>query len=280
MPDRKPVTVPRLVEMKARGQRIVVVTAYDYPMARCADRAGVDALLVGDTLGMVVLGYSSTLPVTMDEMLHHVRAVTRAQTKALVIADMPFLSYQAGMDDAVRNAGRLIKEGGAACVKLEGGTPVVPLVERLVSIGIPVMAHLGMTPQSMHLFGGFKVQARQADRARRLLEDALALEAAGAFSLVLEGIPSEVAREVTAALRIPTVGIGAGPHCDGEVQVLHDLLGLFDLFLAKHTKRYAEIGKEIESALASYAEEVRSRRFPGEANTFHQRDLEDPDAWK
>lgn len=280
MSDRPAMTVPGLVKKKALGERIVVLTAYDYPSAQYADQAGVDAILVGDTLGMVVLGHPTTLPVTMEEMLHHVRAVTRARTKALVIADMPFLSYQADEDEAVRNAGRLLKEGGAQAVKLEGGGRMVPLVRRLVCTGIPVMGHLGMTPQSVHEFGGFRVQARQPDQARQLLEQALALEEAGAFAVVLELVPAEVAKAVTAALEIPTIGIGAGPGCDGEVQVFHDLVGLFEWFLPRHTKRYAEVGQVIREALARYAEEVRAGSFPAEENTFHQRDLEDPETWK
>ncbi|HTE20244.1 MAG TPA: 3-methyl-2-oxobutanoate hydroxymethyltransferase [Armatimonadota bacterium] len=278
--ERKPVTAPELVAKKARGERIVMVTAYDYPSARFADSAGVDAILVGDSLGMVVQGCSTTLPVTMDEMVYHTRAVGRAQPAALIIADMPFLSYQASADDAVRNAGRLLKEGGASAVKLEGGTAVAPLVERLVAAGIPVMGHLGMTPQSVRTLGGFRVQARQADHARQLLSDACALSAAGAFGMVLEGIPAEVSRAVTDAVPIPTIGIGAGPDCDGEVQVFHDLLGLFDQFTPRHTRRYAEIGRAIQEALSAYADDVRSGAFPGEANTYHQRDLEDPSSWR
>jgi len=256
-----------------------MVTAYDYPTARYADQAGVDAILVGDSLGMAVLGYSTTVPVTMEDILHHVRAVTRAQPKALVIADLPFLSYQAGDDEAVRNAGRLLKEGGATAVKLEGGGRMAPLVRRLSDVGIPVMGHLGLTPQAIHRLGGWKVQAREADQARELLSDARALEDAGAFGIVLELTPAEVARAVTEALQIPTIGIGAGPHCDGQVQVFHDLVGLLDWFVAKHTKQYANLAGVIRDALAAYAEEVRSGAFPADENTFHQPDLEDPNTW-
>ena len=280
MAERKPVTVPELVAMKSRGERIVVVTAYDYPTALYADQAGVDAILVGDTLGMVVLGYPTTLPVSMEEILHHVRAVTRAQPKALVIADMPFLSYQAGADDAVRNAGRFLKEGGAAAVKLEGGAAVVPIVKRLVAAGIPVMGHLGMTPQSVHGLGGFRVQGREPEQARRLLEEACLLEEAGVFSIVLELIPAELAGAVTAALSVLTIGIGAGPDCDGEVQVFHDLLGLFEGVLPRHTKRYAETGQTAVAALKQYVEDVRARRFPAEENTFHEPRLQDPKEWR
>lgn len=280
MAERKPVSAPELIEKKARGERIVVMTAYDYPSALFADGAGVDAILVGDSLGMVVLGHPTTLPVTMDEMLHHVRAVTRARPAALVIADMPFLSYQAGTDEAVRNAGRLLKEGGASAVKVEGGSHVVETVRRLVAAGIPVMSHLGLTPQSIHELGGFRVQARRPEHARRLLGDAHLLEAAGAFAVVLELIPAEVAAVVSRELRIPTIGIGAGPDCDGEVQVFHDILGLFEWFVPKHTKRYAALGDEIRTALARYVEDVRSGAFPAEDNTFRQPELKDPEAWK
>jgi 3-methyl-2-oxobutanoate hydroxymethyltransferase len=280
MKDRKPTTAPELSRMKARGEKIVAVTAYDHPSARFADGAGVDLILVGDTLGMVVLGYPTTLPVTMEEMVHHTKAVVRAGVRALVVADLPFLSYQVGEEDAIRNAGRLLKEAGAAAVKLEGGHRVAPLVRRLAEAGIPVMAHLGMTPQSVHEFGGFRLQARDAAAARRLRDEALELEAAGAFSVVLELVPAEVAREVTRVLRIPTIGIGAGPDCDGQVQVIHDLLGLFEDFQPRHALRYADLGAEARKALASYAADVRAGTFPGVDQTFHQPDLEDPDLWR
>lgn len=276
---RAPITVPDFQRFKERCERIVVVTAYDYPTALLADQAGVDAILVGDTLAMVVLGYETTLPVTMEEMLHHVRAVTRARPRALVIADLPFLAYQTSEEEALRNAGRMLKEGGAAAVKLEGGAAMVPTVRRLVAAGIPVMGHLGMTPQSVRCTGGFRAQARQPEAARRLLEDARALEEAGAFAVVLELIPAEVAREVTRALSIPTIGIGAGPDCDGQVQVLHDLLGLWEAFQPRHARRYAHLAHTIREAIATYAVEVRTGGFPTEAQTLHQRDLEDPRTW-
>jgi 3-methyl-2-oxobutanoate hydroxymethyltransferase len=279
MQERDPVTAPELIRKKGRGERIAMVTAYDYPSALYADRAGVDAILVGDTVGMVVQGHSTTLPVTLDEILYHVRAVMRAQPRALVVGDMPFLSYQVSVEETVRNAGRLLKEGGAAAVKLEGGEAVVPTVQRLSACGIPVIGHLGLTPQSVHALGGYKVQARKAPCARRLLQDAQALQEAGVFAIVLEYVPAEVAKVVTQQLQVPTIGIGAGPHCDGEVQVFHDLLGLYDRFLARHTKRYAELGQAIENALGQYVEEVRSGAFPGEPNTFHQADLEDAASW-
>ena len=278
MSERKPVTALDLPAKKVRGERIVVVTAYDYPTAHFADAAGVDALLVGDSLGMVVLGHETTLPVTLDAIVHHTQAVCRAHPKALVIADLPFLTYQVSLEEALRNAGRLVQQGGAAAVKLEGGAAVAPTVARLTAVGIPVMGHLGLTPQSTHALGR-RIQARRPEQARQLLEDARALEQAGAFGIVLETVPSEVAREVTAELRIPTIGIGAGPHCDGEVQVLHDLLGLYDRFSPKHARKYAELGRLMTEAIAAYAADVRSGAFPAEENTFHEPGLEDP-SWK
>jgi len=278
MAERKPVTIFDFAAKKARGERIVVLTAYDYPSALFADAAGVDALLVGDTVGMVVLGHETTLPVTLDAIIHHVQAVRRARPKALVIADLPFLTYQVNADEAVRNAGRLLQEGGANAVKLEGGRRVVGIVERLVQAGIPVMGHLGLTPQSAQAMGR-RIQARNPEAARRLLEDARALQEAGAFSIVLETIPAEVARVVSAELSIPTIGIGAGPHCDGEVQVFHDLLGLYDRFSPKHSRRYAELGQAITNAVAAFAADVRAGTFPAEENTFHEPALEDP-SWK
>jgi 3-methyl-2-oxobutanoate hydroxymethyltransferase len=274
MPSRKPITAPALIEMKRRGERIVVVTAYDFPTARYADAACVDAILVGDSLGMVVLGHTTTVPVTLDDILHHVRAVNRAQPKALVIADMPFLTFQISPEEALRNAGRLLQEGGAQAVKVEGGERTVPVVQRLSAAGIPVVGHLGLTPQSINETGGFRVQAKTPTDAAQLLRDARAMEAAGAFAVVLELVPAEVAKAVTEAIGIPTIGIGAGPHCDGEVQVFHDW------FLPRHTKRYAEIGTLIKSALEQYAADVRSGAFPAEENTIHQPDLGDPEQWK
>lgn len=280
MPARKPVTAPDLVAMKKRGERIVVVTAYDYPTARYADAAAVDAILVGDSLGMVVLGHSTTIPVTLDDMLHHVRAVVRAQPKALVIADMPFMTFQISPEEALRNAGRLLKEGGARAVKVEGGERTVPVVQRLTAAGIPVVGHLGLTPQSVNETGGFRVQAKTPADAAQLLCDARAMEAAGAFAVVLELVPAEVAKGVTKAIGIPTIGIGAGPDCDGEVQVFHDVVGLLDWFVPRHTRRYADIGAQIKSALEQYAAEVRGGAFPGEEHTIRQPDLGDPEQWK
>ncbi len=263
-----PITVSAFKAMKRRGEPIVMLTAYDYPSARLVDGAGATAILVGDTLGMVVLGYDTTVPVTMEEMLHHVKAVTRGAERALVVADMPFMSYQTGPEDALRNAGRFLKEAGAQAVKLEGGVTVAETVRRLVDAGIPVMGHIGLTPQSLHQFGGYKVQGKTPQAAVRLMNDALALEQAGAFAIVLELMPAPLARLITRRLRVPTIGIGAGPDCDGQIQVFHDLLGLFEGFVPKHTRRYAQVGETIRSALTAYASDVRERRFPTEEQSF------------
>jgi 3-methyl-2-oxobutanoate hydroxymethyltransferase len=256
----KPVRVPDLVEKKQRGEKIAVLTAYDATMARLLDCAGVDVLLVGDSLGMVIMGHATTLEVTLDMMVHHTRAVVNGTRHALVVADMPFLTFQTGIDDAVRNAGRLIQEGGAAAVKLEGGRASSDVTARLVEIGIPVMGHIGLTPQSVHQMGGFRKVAGPA--ADKLLDEARAVEQAGAFAIVLEMIPSEIAAEITQSLTIPTIGIGAGPHCDGQVLVSYDALGLFDEFTPSFVKRYAELGKETVRAAREYIDEVRSGRFP------------------
>jgi 3-methyl-2-oxobutanoate hydroxymethyltransferase len=259
----KPVRVPDLKDKKKRGERIAMLTAYDFTMARLLDRAGIDVLLVGDSLGMVVLGYETTIPVTLEAMLHHVRAVSRGVARALVVADMPFLTYQISAGEALRNAGRLIQEGGAAAVKLEGGRPVAGAVERMVQAGIPVMGHLGLTPQAVHRLGGFRRQARGEKDATELLEDALALERAGAFAVVLESIPAELAKAATAELCIPTIGIGAGPNCDGQVLVSHDMLGLYDGPVPPFVRQYARLGEQAAAACAAYAEDVRQGRFPG-----------------
>ncbi|MBC7266743.1 MAG: 3-methyl-2-oxobutanoate hydroxymethyltransferase [Coriobacteriia bacterium] len=265
-PER--VTVATFGEMKRSGDPIVMVTAYDAPSARVAEAAGADAVLVGDSLGMTVLGYASTLPVTLEDMLRHTAAVARTVVRPLVVADMPFGSYQASADDAVANAVRLLAEAGAAAVKVEGGRSIAPLVERMVAAGIPVMGHLGLTPQSVNVFGGYRVRAKETGEAIALVEDALALEAAGAFAVVLELVPAEVAAIVTEELEIPTIGIGAGPSCDGQVQVFHDLVGL-STFTPKHAKRYADAERVLADALAAYVREVREGAFPGEANATH-----------
>ena len=257
------VRVPDLKRMKGRGEKIAVLTAYDATMARLLDRVGIDVLLVGDSLGMVVLGHDTTLPVTLDVMVHHTAAVSRGASRALVVADMPFLTYHVSVAEAVRNAGRLIQEGAAAAVKIEGGQAVLEVARRLVEIGIPVMGHLGLLPQSVHQLGGFGVQAREDGDAQRVLHDARALEAAGVFAIVLESIPAALAAAVTGELGIPTIGIGAGPHCDGQVLVSYDALGLFDEFVPPFVKQYARLGEQIVSAAQAYAGDVRQGRFPG-----------------
>ncbi len=256
------VTVPGIRARKHQGGKIVAVTGYDFSSARLADRAGVDIVLVGDTVGMMVLGYDTTLPVTLEEIIHHVRAVRRGLKRALLLADMPFGSYQVDVAEAVRNATRLVKEGGAQAVKLEGGSHLVETIKRMTDAGIPVAGHLGLTPQSIHVFGGHRAQGREPEAAERMVEDARALEAAGAFALVLETIPADLAARITDSISIPTIGIGAGASCDGQVQVWHDLLGLPPGKSFRHVKRYAEIGSLIESALKDYVDEVRQSRFP------------------
>jgi 3-methyl-2-oxobutanoate hydroxymethyltransferase len=253
---RAKLTPPQIVEMKRRGEIVVVVTAYDHPMARLADEAGVDMLLVGDSLGTVVLGYESTLPVTMDDMLHHTRAVARARPSALLVADMPFMSYQVSVEQAVENAGRLVQQG------------VAPAIRRIVEIGIPVMGHLGLTPQSVLAFGGYKVQARGEADQERLLEEARLLESCGCFSLVLEGIPARLGATVSRELEIPTIGIGAGPSCDGQVLVSHDLLGLYLGRTPKFVRRYAELGTEMRAAFERFIGDVKQRRFPADQESY------------
>jgi len=262
------VTTVTLREMKDRSERISMLTAYDYPIARLLDEAGIEVILVGDSLAMVGLGYETTLPVTMEEMLHHVRAVSRGVKRALLVADMPFGSFQASVEEGVRNAGRFLKEAGAQAVKLEGGREVADLTRRLTSVGMPVMGHLGLTPQMVHQFGGFKVQGRTAAAAERLREDALLLEEAGVFALVLEGIPWQVAEVITKELRIPTIGIGAGSSCDGQVLVTNDLLGLFDDFTPKFVKRYANLKETIAAAFTRYRQEVKAGEYPGPEHAF------------
>lgn len=260
------ITVHDLRAWKAEGKRFAMLTAYDYPTARILDEAGIPVLLVGDSLAENVLGYETTLPVTMEEMLHHTRAVARGVRAAMVVADMPFLSYQVSVEEGIRNAGRFVKEAGAHAVKLEG--PQLELTGRLVELGIPVMGHVGLTPQSVHGLGGYRVQGRGEEAARRLLDQALAIEKAGAFSIVLEAIPAELAREITARLQIPTIGIGAGPHCDAQVLVLTDLLGLSER-VPKLAKAYADLRGAIATAARAFAEEVAAGAFPDEAHTYH-----------
>ena len=260
--------VRQFKDMKQRRERITAVTAYDYTMARLADKVGIPLLLVGDSLGNVVLGYKTTVRVTMDEMLHHTKAVVRGATHALVVADMPFMSYQVSTEEALRNAGRLVQEGGAQAVKLEGGARSAETVRRIVEAGIPVMGHIGLTPQSEHALGGFRVQGRDLAGALALVDDAVALEEAGAFAVVLETIPSELARIITERLIIPTIGIGAGPDCDGEIQVIYEILGLTPR-AHKHASVYANLGEAITQALTAYQREVQEHRFPTEDQSFH-----------
>ena len=270
--ERK-VTVPEIMRRKGGGDPIVALTAYDFPFGRIADAAGVDVILVGDSLGMVVQGMDTTLPVTMDEMVYHCRMVARARRRALLVCDLPFLSYQVSPIDAVANAGRLIKEGGAEAVKLEGGVVMAETIRAIANVDIPVMGHIGLTPQSVHRMGGHKVQGRRrGDRPgqrQRVVEDALAVEEAGAFAVVLEGMPLDLAAEITAQLTIPTIGIGAGVHCDGQILVLHDVLGLCDRLAPKFAQRYADLWQSAADAIGRYAGEVRSRSFPSEAHSFH-----------
>lgn len=262
------VTAPALAKMKADGRKISMLTAYDASFARLIDQAGTDIILVGDSLGMVVQGGGNTLPVTMEEMIYHCRSVQRGAERAQVVGDMPFMSYQASLEDGIRNAGRLVKEGGAEAVKLEGGAEYAELASRLSRIGIPVMGHIGLTPQSLHSMGGFKVQGRSASQAKRLLDDARALEQAGCYSIVLEGIPHELAKDITAALTIPTIGIGAGVNCDGQVLVIYDLLGMNEEFRPKFVKRYDNLAVRIRTAVEQYITEVRNEQFPDAEHSF------------
>ena len=262
------VTVPQILDLAAKGERIPVITAYDAPTARLIDALGMPIILVGDSLGNVVLGYESTVPVTMEAMLHHTAAVVRGTEQALIVGDMPFMSYQADEGEALRNAGRFLKEAGCQAVKLEGGVRTAPLIRRMVDAGIPVMGHIGFTPQSSNQFGRSAVQGRTVDRARMLLEDALAVEEAGAFSIVLELVTSQVSRLISDRLHIPTIGIGAGPHCDGQVQVLHDILGMDPRYKFRHARRYAELADALQNAVRAYMEDVRGGTFPTEEHAF------------
>ena len=262
------VTVRDVQAFRERGERFVMLTAYDALSARLLDDAGIPLILVGDTLGMVVLGYENTLPVTVDEMLHHASAVRRGAKNAMVVGDMPFMSYQAAVEEGFRNAGRFLKEAGVDAVKLEGGGRVLELVSRLTEGGIPVMGHLGLTPQSVNQFGGYRVQGRSDEQAHQIVKDAKSLEAAGAFALVLEAVPSSVAREVTDSLRIPTIGIGAGPDCSGQVLVFHDFLGITEGKAPRFVKRYASLAEDIKVAAAAFAEEVATGAYPGPEHTY------------
>lgn len=261
-------TTATFLEAKSKGKKLVVLTAYDYSMAKLADSCDIDAILVGDSLGMVCLGYKDTLRVTMQDMIHHTRAVSRGTKNALLIADMPFMSYQVSVNEAVRNAGRLIQNGCAEAIKLEGGSDIMPHVSAIVKAQIPVMGHLGLTPQSVNVFGGFKVQGRQFEAAKKLIEDAKRLEDAGAFSITLECVPAALSQKITEAVSIPTIGIGAGPSCDGQVLVYHDLLALFSDFRPKFVKVFSDSGESIMTGIKKYTEEVRSGVFPTEEHSF------------
>ena len=262
------ITVRDIAHMKTKGEKIPMVTAYDYTAARLADQAGIPLLLVGDSLGMVVLGYDSTIQVTMEDVLHHLKAVVRGANNAMVVADLPFMTYQISTEQALTNSARLIQEGGANSVKLEGGERMAATVERIVQCGIPVMGHIGLTPQSINALGGYRVQGRGRRDAARLLQDAQALQEAGAYAVVLELVPTQLAGLISQRLSIPTIGIGAGPECDGQVQVLHDMLGLFTEFVPKHAKQYAKLGESMQEALARYAREVGEGTFPTQKESF------------
>ncbi len=264
---RKKTTIPEVLAMKQDGRRISMLTSYDYPFTRLMDAAGVDIILVGDSVGVVFAGHETTLPVTMDEMIYHVKAVRRAEPKALVVADMPFMSYQTGIEDACRNCGRMIKDGGAEAVKIEGGMNMAHVIRAVSQIDIPVMGHIGLTPQSVHRMGGYKVQGRK-EQADRIMEDAYAVQSSGAFAVVLEGIPAKLAAQISAELTIPTIGIGAGPACDGQVLVIHDILGLCEKYSPKFVKRYADLGPIISDAVKQYVAEVKNGDFPTEAHSF------------
>jgi len=262
-----PITINKIQDLKTAGEKIVMLTAYDYSTAKVVDEAGAHLILVGDTLGMVVLGYDSTLPVTMDDMLHHIKAVVRGARTALVVGDLPFMAYQVSVEEAVRNAGRMLKEGGCRAVKLEGGVVMAETTRRIVNCGIPVMGHIGLTPQSINQLGGHRVQGKTPEAAKRLVEDALALEQAGAFAIVLELVPIQLARLITSKLKIPTIGIGAGPFCDGQVLVINDMLGLFTDFVPKHTRQYAKLASTMKTAISEYCAEVKSGAFPSDEHS-------------
>jgi 3-methyl-2-oxobutanoate hydroxymethyltransferase len=266
--DRKKITLPELQTKKVKGQPITMLTAYDYPMALAVDHAGIDMILVGDSMGMVVLGYTSTVPVTMDHIVTACQAVARGAQYAFLVGDMPFMSYQADVPDAIRNAGRIMKEGSMDAVKLEGGSEMARTVRAIADAGIPVMGHIGLTPQSISRLGGYRTQGASAAAARKLLEDAVALEEAGCFSIVLEKIPDRVAELITRRLSIPTIGIGAGVHCDGQVLVTHDLLGLFDRFLPKFAKQYVQLHAAMAQAFGEYKRDVLTRAFPAAEHSF------------
>lgn len=264
----KKITTRTVLEMKQRGERISALTAYDYTMARLLDRAGIDILLVGDSLGNVIQGHDTTLPVTLDDMIYHAHAVMRGADRAMVVVDMPFMSYQTNADEAFRNAGRIMKETGAGAVKLEGGSRSAEAVNKMVLAGIPVMGHLGLTPQSIHQFGGYKPRGADVDEAEQIKKDALVLEEAGIFALVLEKCPASLAQEITASLSIPTIGIGAGPHCDGQILVMHDMLGMNEEFHPRFVRQYANLTEVVTTAIAHYVDDVKKGSFPSERESY------------
>jgi len=262
------ITIKDLKEMKRKGKRIPMITAYDYTSAQLVERAGIPLILVGDSLGQVVLGYDSTVPVTMDEMVHHIKTVVRGTQRAHVVGDLPFLSYHADIPEAIRNAGRLLKEGGAQSVKLEGGRSQAETVSRIVESGIPVMGHIGLTPQAVNQLGGYRVQGRSLKEAVRLMEDARALEEAGAYAIVLECVPAQLAGMITERVDVPTIGIGAGVGCDGQVQVFHDMMGLYQDFVPKHARQYAQLGQTIVEATQNYVRDIENEQFPDDSESF------------
>ena len=264
----KRVTIPDIIDKKVKSEKIAALTAYDYLMAQILDEVGMDIILVGDSLGMVFAGYSTTIPITMDEMVYHSKIVNRVVKRSLVISDMPFMSYQVSVEEALRNAGRFLKEAEVQGVKLEGGENISEIVRKLVSFGIPVMGHIGLVPQSINRFGGYKLQGKDPKIAKQLKKDAKILEEAGAFSVVLEKIPATLAAEITTSISIPTIGIGAGPHCDGQILVSQDLLGMFEKFKPRFVRRYAELGKHMRSSFKSYIEDVKTGNFPGPDESF------------
>ncbi len=268
MSRRRKINVQTLLAMKGRGDKITMLTAYDYQTALLEDRCGVDVILVGDSLGMVVLGYENTIPVTLEEIVHHLKGVARARPRAFLVGDLPFMSYQASAQDAIRNAGRLIKEGGAEAVKLEGGRRMEAVLRAILNADIPVMGHIGLTPQSLHRMGGYRVQGKDAESAERLVEDAKFLDEVGCFSIVLEGIPFPLAQKITDAVTVPTIGIGAGPHCDGQVLVVNDILGMNDEFSPRFVKVYAEVGKQMMQAFDDYISDVKEGKFPDEDHSY------------
>lgn len=279
MTDRKkPVTTAELRKMKKEGRKIAMITAYDYPSAMLAEQAGADVILVGDSLGMAVLGYDSTIPVTLSDMVHHTKAVTRAVKHSFVVTDMPFLTYHGQVEHTLSNAGKLMQEGLAKAVKMEGGAEIADAVEACVKAGIPVMGHVGLTPQSVHQLGGYKVQGKRPEQAKKLLDDAKRLEQAGVFAIVLELVPEEVAAQITEAVSVPTIGIGAGRHCDGQVLVFHDMLQYAGPNTKKMVKTYADLHQHITRGIADYVREVKSGAFPGEDNVFHAGEAAPADA--